>query len=96
MRQNETIFDREGEKTGENEEMSRVNLSPFPHSLSISSSFSHYLSIFSQPGWQAGTTCGALGCSTALYTADTVDTVDTVETVDTVDIVETVDTVTSA
>ena len=73
-----------------------MNLSPFPHSLSISSSFSHSLSIFSQPGWQAGTTCGALGCSTALYTADTIDTVDTVETVDTVDIVETVDTVTSA
>ena len=40
--------------------MSIVNLSPFPHSLSISSSFSHSLSIFSQPGWQAGTTCAAL------------------------------------
>ena len=47
----------------------RVNLSPFPHplyisspflhSLSISSSFFHSLSIFSQPGWQAGTTCAA-------------------------------------
>ena len=30
--------------------MLSVNLSSFPHSLSISSSFSHYLSIFSQPG----------------------------------------------
>ena len=29
-----------------------MNLRPFPHSLSISSTFSHSLSIFSQPGWQ--------------------------------------------
>ena len=36
------------------------NLSPFPHSLFFSSSFSHSLSIFSQPGCQAGTNCAAL------------------------------------
>ena len=34
--------------------------SPFPHSLSISSSFSHSLSIFSQPGCQAATSCATL------------------------------------
>ena len=39
----------EREEKRENEEILRVNLSPFPHSLSI----------FSQPGWQAGTTCAA-------------------------------------
>ena len=37
--------------------MWRVNLSPFPHSLSISSSFSHSLFIFSQPGCYAATIC---------------------------------------
>ena len=40
--------------------MKRVNLSPFPHSLSISSSFSHSLSIFLQPGCQAATICATL------------------------------------
>ena len=34
--------------------------SPFPHFLSISSSFSHSLSIFSQPGCQAATSCATL------------------------------------
>ena len=33
---------------------------PFPHSLSISSSFSHSRSIFSQPGCQAATSCATL------------------------------------
>ena len=35
-------------------------LSLFPHSLSISSSFSHSLSIFSQPGCQDATICATL------------------------------------
>ena len=35
-----------GRKQRENEEMQRVNLSPFPHFFSISSSFPHSLSIF--------------------------------------------------
>ena len=35
-------------------------ISPFPHSLSISSSFSHSLSIFSQPGCQAAASCATL------------------------------------
>ena len=49
--------------------MKRVNLSPyphflsisspFPHSLSISSSFSHSLSIFSRPVCPAATSCAA-------------------------------------
>ena len=52
-------MDREG---GYKERMRKFSLhflilSPFPHSLSISSSFSHYLSIFSQPGCQAATSC---------------------------------------
>ena len=34
--------------------------SPFPHSLSISSSFSHSRSIFSQPSCQAATSCATL------------------------------------
>ena len=34
--------------------------SPFPPSLSISSSFSHSLSIFSKPGCQAATSCSTL------------------------------------
>ena len=41
-----------------------MNLSPFPHfltvSLFISSSFSHSLSIFSQPGCQAAASCATL------------------------------------
>ena len=37
-----------------------VNLSPFPHYLSISYSFSHSSSIFSQPGCQAATSCATL------------------------------------
>ena len=52
-------MDKEGGNIRENEEIKRVNLSPFPHSIP-SSSFSHSLSIFSQPGWQACTTCAAL------------------------------------
>ena len=47
-------------KWRENGEMKRVSLSPFPHSLSISSSFSHSLSIFLQPGCQAATICATL------------------------------------
>ena len=35
-------------------------LSIFPHSLTISSSFSHSLSIISQPGCQAATICATL------------------------------------
>ena len=38
-----------------------VNLSPFPHSLSISSSFSYSLAMFSQPGRQPATICATLG-----------------------------------
>ena len=38
-----------------------ANLSPFPHSLSISSPFPHSLSMFSQPGRQAATICATLG-----------------------------------
>ena len=37
-----------------------MNRPPFPHSLSTSSSFSHFLSIFSQPGYQAATSCATL------------------------------------
>ena len=40
--------------------MKRVNLSPFPHSLSISSSFSYSFSIFLQPGCQAAASCATL------------------------------------
>ena len=40
--------------------MSRVNLSPFPHFLSISSSYPHSLSISSQPGCKAATIRAAL------------------------------------
>ena len=55
---------------GNREKMKRVNISQFPHSLSISSpfprslsissSFSHSLSIFSQPGCKAATSCATL------------------------------------
>ena len=47
-------------KWNENEEMERDSLYTFPHFLSISSSFSHSLSIFSQPGCQAATSCVTL------------------------------------
>ena len=40
--------------------MQRVNLSPFPHFLSISSSFPHSLFISSQPGCKAATIRAAL------------------------------------
>ena len=43
-----------------NEKMQRVNLSPFPHSPFISSSFPHSLSISSQPGCKAAMIPAAL------------------------------------
>ena len=52
-------MDREGGNK-KNMETERVNLSQFPHSLSIPSSFSLSLSIFSQPGCQAAKTCATL------------------------------------
>ena len=42
-------------------------ISPFPHYLSISSSFSHSLSIFSQPGCQADTICATLYCTIPIF-----------------------------
>ena len=46
-----------------------VSLHSFPQSLSISSSFSHSLSIFSQPGCQAATSCATLSGNKSLFLA---------------------------
>ena len=42
--------------------MQRVNISPYPHSLSISCSLSHSLSIFSHPGCKDAASCATLFC----------------------------------
>ena len=54
-------------KWRENEEMDTDSFSTFPHFLYISSSFSHSLSIFSQPGCQAATSCATLSLSNWLF-----------------------------
>ena len=65
------------DREGENEEKMRkcrewislhfLLLSPFPHSLTISSSFSHYLSILLQPGCQEATICATLVYANRLF-----------------------------
>ena len=54
------FFIQERDKEGGNKKKMRK----FPHALSISSSFSHSLSIFSQPGCQGATICATLSKST--------------------------------
>ena len=48
-----------------------MNLSPFPYSLSNSSPFPRSLSIFSQSGYQAATSCATLQLASDVKAVDT-------------------------